>query len=267
MRCGTTSWFIYSLFLVVLIQGRDLSANSSSSKIILGIYESCPYFCWGEKPGYVFELLEQFFRNERISFVKREISLERASYLLIAKEIDIAVFPSYELHVQKDIVPFGPALGVSYAGILHLVSSAPPLWDFSSFENAHIVASPLGFLKKRLKEMIENKIIRNEITQISGKHIEHRLFELVKKKRFDYAIHDYNILRYRLSRLNAHQFHVSPSSLLGFSPLRLATLRGRRDILLLGEKLDSFIAKMRNSLDFEKTLKSYDIEDWYYTTY
>ncbi len=264
MSCGIIRLFIFKLSLCFIIS--KLLA-STPPQITLGVYESCPYFCWEKQPGYVYKLLHLFFEHMGTRMVTKQITLERASFLLAAKEIDIAVFPSYELHSQREIEPFGPALGVSYAGILHLKRPHSGFWDLSSLQNTHIVASPLGFLKQRLQEVIAKSMHHSEITQVSGKRIEQRLFKLVKMKRFNYAIHDFNILRYQIKNQKDSELQVSPSSILGFFPLRLATLHSQIKILKLGGKLSQFLTRLRRSPRFKEILQTYDIDDWYYLTY
>lgn len=231
----------------------------------IAIASSCPYHCnYEDRDGYIVELLEEFFKEHKIKIEVVTVPYARLNDSLKRGVFDLAVFTSFDLRNYSDLVIYDITLGVSSAGIISRAGSNPVIIDIQDLKDKSIFLAYGSKASENLYEKLKKINTGKSSPQyITGSKIHTRLIDLVLRERAEYAIDDYNILKYVYSRSpNKDKIILTPSSISGYSPLKIASLKSLPIKGLIKKDLKKFIIQYRKSGKLKKLLAKYNIIDW-----
>ncbi|ATH07375.1 hypothetical protein BIY24_05310 [Halobacteriovorax marinus] len=231
----------------------------------IALSSGCPYYCTeGGKQGYIVDLLQEFFKQKKIEVKFVTTPYARLEDSVLRGDNDIALFTSFDLRNSKEFEIYDVTLGVSSAGIISKTGTDPVILDIIDLKGKSIFLMP----GSKVNELLLNRI--NKINQgksmvqfITGSRIHDRLIELIALGRADYAIDDYNVLKYFYSTSDFRdKTLLTPSSISGYSPIKFASKKSLPIKNLIESDLKRFINNYRKSGKLQKLLNNYNIIDW-----
>ncbi len=235
---------------------------TSFAKITVALPPLCPYYCpqSEEASGYISFIIKEALAPEEVNFIK--IPEGRLKKGLLDGDYQLAVLPSLEIVRESNLFVSSPALG------LHFLGKASLDLNLSTQPISEVKNKSLTILKgKTTNEFLENKLSRypnwktNQITYISGSEISKRMLFMLKLKRTDLILSDYNALSYEiLNQKLKEQVHLRPSSLSGFTPLVLVSKDQKNQKVF--NRIRVWIHQSRKNGVLLKLLEKYNLEDW-----
>lgn len=252
--------------LVLLLTLVTFSMNLKAEKIYkIAISSSCPYYCTnGDKQGYIVELLNKFFKKHSIKVKYETTPYARLEDSLKRGTKDLALFTSFDLRDFSDLMIYDVTLGVSSAGIISRVGTNPVILDIIDLKDKSIFLVPGSKASENLYGEVRKINTNKSILQlITGSRIHNRLIDLIALGRADYAIEDYNVLKYFYSKTEFQdKVLLTPSSIFGYSPLKFVSRKGLPIEKTVQDNLKEFIEDYRKSGKLNILLKKYNIIDW-----
>lgn len=252
------------LLLAILLVA--FSINSNADRVYkIALSSACPYYCTqGDKQGYIVDLLSLFFKKNNIQVKFETTPYSRLKDSLKRGNKDLALFASFDLRNFSELMIYDVTLGVSSAGIISQVGTNPVILDVIDLKEKTIFLVPGSMASENLFTQID-KINTNKslIQLITGSRIHNRLIELIALGRAEYAIEDYNVLKYFYSKTEfKDKVILTPSSIFGYSPLKFVSRKGLPIEKVIKEDLKEFVEDYRKSGELKKLLKKYNIDDW-----
>lgn len=253
--------------LIFLLLFIALSPNAKEKRTYkVALSPACPYYCTLDKNkrGYIVDLLELFFKEHKINIEFQTTPYPRLYDSLKTGVSDLALFTSLDLRNFSDFIIFDVTLGVSSAGLVSRKGTTPVILDFIDLKDKILFLAPGSKATEKIKREVSKLNTKPGLVQlITGSRIHDRLIDLVALERAEYAIDDYNVLKYFHSR-SAFKDKVvlTPTSISGYSPLKFVGVKSLPIKSLLESDLKEFIHNYRKSGKLKKLLAKYNIIDW-----
>ncbi len=255
-----------TLKLALLVSLFIFSIDSNAKKIYrVAVSSSCPYYCTdGDKQGYIVDILRQFFKKYNIQVKFETTPYARLKDSLKRGNKDLALFTSFDLRDFSELMIYDVTLGVSSAGIISKVGTNPVVLDVIDLKEKTIFLVPGSMASDKLYKQVDKINTNKSVIQlITGSRIHDRLINLIALGRADYAIEDYNVLRYFYSKSEYQdRLILTPSSIFGYSPLKFVSRKGLPIQKTIQENLKGFIQNYRESGKLKTLLDKYNIIDW-----
>lgn len=230
--------------------------------LTIAIPPLCPYFCPqnASQGGYLPYILQQSLSPEKVKIVS--VPEGRLKKGLLGGDYDFVVLPSFEIIRESNLFVSSPALGIHFLGKASLESR------LVNIPMREVKNKILTIIKENaLTKYLDNKLQKlphwktNQIIYISGSEISKRMVKMLKLKRADIIISDFNALSYEISKEGGKaNIHLRPSSLSGFSPLVLVSKNQKNKKVY--NKIYRWIRRSRQSGRLKKLLRTYNLDDW-----
>lgn len=245
------------------------SALAAPEKIRIGSEWVLPYTGMTEKgrpTGYIYDILEDVGKKYNYKFEYVEIPAMRQAASLQKNEIDYAILPEYVIRFLSTIEILETPFGVTYAGALtmgknHLES----LYDLSDLAGKTIIFSYMGPETDNFREGVQNEMPggkKTELVEISGADISDRMILMMKTKRGDVALGDFNVLRYSAAKTKDAQVKVIPASFAGFGAVVMFSRKNKKGIQKLDKDIADWFESARKNGRLKQILKKYNLMDW-----
>ncbi|PIK15180.1 transporter substrate-binding domain-containing protein [Halobacteriovorax sp. JY17] len=244
-----------------------LSFNVSAKRTYkIALSSSCPYYCTEEnhKKGYIVDLLDLFFKKHGIKVKFETTPYARLYDNLKSGVSDLALFTSLDVRNHSNFIIYDVTLGVSSAGIVSRTGTNPVVLDFIDLKDKILFLTP----GSKASEIIYNEVGKlnkdsSSIQLITGSRIHDRLIDLVALGRADYAIDDYNVLKYFYSKsAKKNKVVLTPTSISGYNPLKFVSSKSLPIQSIIEKDLNKFVEQYRKSGKLQILLKKYNIIDW-----
>lgn len=95
-----------------------------------------------------------------------------------------------------------------------------------------------------------------------GENSTERLIDLLNRNRADFIIEDFNILNYHLTKSEKENIDIHPTSISGFNPIGLISLKNNTHSLKIAEIFYQWMEKYKNSGQLKALIKKYNVDDW-----
>ena len=190
--------------LIFLLLFIALSPNAKEKRTYkVALSPACPYYCTLDKNkrGYIVDLLELFFKEHKINIEFQTTPYPRLYDSLKTGVSDLALFTSLDLRNFSDFIIFDVTLGVSSAGLVSRKGTTPVILDFIDLKDKILFLAPGSKATEKIKREVSKLNTKPGLVQlITGSRIHDRLIDLVALERAEYAIDDYNVLKYFYSK-------------------------------------------------------------------
>ncbi|WP_374073271.1 substrate-binding domain-containing protein [Bdellovibrio bacteriovorus] len=235
--------------------------NRTYLNIKIGVAPLCPYLCekgpgvWG---GYIYDILKEIAKAQGFTVELESIPNTRLVAALQARRVNYIIGPRYMVRYLPDIRIVGPNLGVSYTGALLSPEVKESLIDNEFVRNKKIVFADLG-MESGHQLSIDDP---SRAIKLTGSDVADRMTKMIRDRRVDLALGDYNVLRYSLLRKLNTGLQLHPTSLTGFNSLVLVSNPKEPEFGFLPQHLDTWFQGARSNGELEKILARYNLKDW-----
>lgn len=258
-----TKWMFMALSLF------SVAAVAVPEKVRIGTEWGLPYTGMTEKghpTGYIFDILEEIGKKYNYKFEYVEIPAMRQAASLQKNEIDYAILPVYVIRYLPNVDIAETPFGMTYAGALTMGKTRlESLYDLSDLSGKTIIFSYMGPDTEDLRESVQDETQtgkKTELVEISGTDISQRMILMMKTKRGDVALGDFNVLRYSAAQTKDGQAHVIPASFAGFGSVVMFSKKKKKGFHKLDKEITEWFENARKSGRLKQILKKYNLMDW-----
>ncbi|MBS1969720.1 MAG: transporter substrate-binding domain-containing protein [Bdellovibrionales bacterium] len=244
-------------------------AFAAPEKIRIGTEWILPYTGMaemGRPTGYIYDILEEIAKKYHYKFEYVEIPAMRQASSVQKNEIDYAILPGYVIRYLPNVDIVETPFGVSYAGALTMGKTRlESLYDLSDLAGKTIIFSYMGPETDDFRESVQDETQsgkKTELVEISGADISQRMILMMKTKRADVALGDFNVLRYSAAQTKGTLVHVIPASFAGFGSVVMFSKKNKAGFRKLDKEVAEWFENARKSGRLKQILKKYNLMDW-----
>ncbi len=242
-----------------------LASTSVTAKVYtVGVERLCPYSCDDPaKPGYIIEILEAFLKKQGDELKVTYLPFIRLTEFIKLGKINLTVLPQYEVRFDSELRPLGPALGISYVGIVSLEKEKGPFISVSDLVAFKTVVPKRGQEYTKIKSYFRANKKEMLLLEITGDDSVDRQLKMLQLHRADLAVGDYDILKYHIAEKKLQkELRLSATSIGGFHPINLVSTQSFENQAEFERAFTQFLAEMRSSNELSELLAKYNLNDW-----
>lgn len=247
-----------------LASNKNTIQSSSDNTLKIGVDPVCPYLCKknGKWTGYMYELLNQFAKEHKLNLNLSQIPSLRLTRSLEKNDVDLILSSTGSIRFEKKILVVSEALGINYSAMVflkkHSAYAKENILNQEDLSKFNIFIGPTSAIY--LKESLAEKNINSHY--ILGENSTERLIDLLNRNRADFIIEDFNILNYHLTKSEKENIDIRPTSISGFNPIGLISLKNNTHSLKIAENFYQWMEKYKNSGQLKALIKKYNVDDW-----
>lgn len=248
-------------FFLLLI---NLNSSLEAKVFNLGVERLCPYYCDDVKrPGYIIELLDAYMKKRGDELKVSYLPFIRLTEFVKLGKIDLTLLPQYEIRFDSDLKSIGPALGISYMGVITNKKLKGPFIGVGDLTPYKTIIPKRGLEYNKIKSYFRNQQKEKSLLEITGEDSVERQFKMLQLGRVDIALGDYNIFKFQIKNQNLNsEIKLFASSIGGFHPITLVTSQNFSAQAEFEKSFTQFLAEMRTSNELSELLAKYNISDW-----
>ncbi len=255
------AFMVFSLFSMLAYAGPE--------KVRIGTEWVLPYIGTtekGELTGYIYDILEEIAQKYNYKFEYVEIPAKRQAASVKKNEIDYALLSEYVIRYLPDVDIVETPFGVTYVGALTMGPvRLESLYDLKELSGKTIIFSYMGPGTEDFRESVQDETQagrKTQLVEISGADISRRMMLMMKTKRGDVALGDFNVLRYCAAQTKDTEVYVIPASFVGFGSVVMFSKKHKKGFHKLDKEVAEWFESARKSGRLKEILKKYNLMDW-----